>query len=143
MKLSSTALSLFTALALVSAPLAGASARDWDHHDRGGHGGWDHHDRGDHGGGWDRDRGGRGGWDHHGHGDGFVIGAGAALVGAAFALAAAPFQIVGSAVAPAPVYQPAPVAYGYPGYYYAYPRQRVVVSYPQPVYAAPGYYAPY
>jgi len=101
------------ATALAVAPVTPAHAAGWHHHG--------------------------GGWGGHGRGfglfDGLVV-AGAAVTGAAVALATAPFQIVGDAVAPPPVYA-APPAYGYAPAYY--PQQRVVYAYPQPqaVYAYP------
>lgn len=129
--ISTLAIAFVTALTLSAAPLASASARDWDHH--GGGGGWHH--------------GGGGGWHH---GGGWGPGPIAAIVGATAALVTAPFVLAGELAQPASVYAappqaygyaPAPVAYGgYPGYYYARPAP-VAYGYP-PGYAYPAY-APY
>ena len=144
-KTAQTALGIVTALALTAAPLASASARDWDHERGGwdrGHGGWgrgEFHDRGFH------------------HGEGPIIGFGAAVVGAAFALATVPFAIAADIASPGPVYATASYPQPYPqpvyaapppyGYYYRRPHPVVVYgyppayAYPQPVYAAPPGYA--
>src|ERR1700727_1842315 len=98
MKLSTTALGLVIALALTAAPLASASARGWDHH-------WGH------GGGW----GYRGGYYHSGPGP--VLGFAGAVVGAAAAIATAPFVLAGDIVAPPVAVAPAPAPYYAQAYY--------------------------
>ena len=79
------------------------------------------------------------GWHGGGRGDGLffgLLGAGAAVVGAAAYLATAPVRIVADAAEPAPVYAapaPQPVYYAQPAPAY-YAPQPVAYSYPAPAY---------
>jgi hypothetical protein len=141
MKLKAALLGVTAVTALAVAPLAPASARDWGWHTgpsigsfHGGwhpgpstaawHGGWH---EGWRGGGW--------GW-HNDVGFGLI----GATLGAAAALATAPFALAADMTAPAaPVYE-APAAYPvyaappvYPGYAYARPH-RIVYAAPARAY---------